>query len=186
MTRTVVAALNGRWHRTALAVFGLVVVVHWLEHLSQAVQIWGLGQPRPEARGLLGEPLPWLVTEEWLHYGFAIVMLVAFALLLPGFRGASRWLWLAALGLQFWHHAEHAMLLVQALTDTPWFGRPVPTSVVQLVVGRVELHLLYNGIVTVPMLAAMWLHRHVPRRERHVRLPCSCRRLDALAAAGLG
>ena len=37
------AALNGKYHRAALAAFAVVVVAHWAEHLVQAFQIYGLG-----------------------------------------------------------------------------------------------------------------------------------------------
>src|SRR3954470_22567913 len=85
----IVARLNGRFHRAALIVFMVVVLAHWAEHVAQAYQIWVLGWPRPEARGVLGVPFPWLVSSEWLHYGYAIVMLVALFLLLPGFAGRA-------------------------------------------------------------------------------------------------
>lgn len=176
MARRALTAANSRWHRTWLTLFATVVVVHWLEHLAQAAQIWMLGLPRPDSRGLLGQAVPWLATHEWLHYGFAIVMLVAFAVLLPGFRGVSRWFWIAALGLQFWHHIEHFVLLAQSVTATPWFGRDIPTSFAQLVVPRVELHLLYNGIVTIPMLLAMRFHMRPPARERAEPPACTCAR----------
>lgn len=37
---------------------GFVVTAHWVEHLAQAIQIWGLGWARPEAGGVLGLFLP--------------------------------------------------------------------------------------------------------------------------------
>jgi hypothetical protein len=167
------STLNGRSHRAALNVFLVVVLAHWAEHLVQAFQIWGLGWPRPQARGLLGLPFPWLVTSEWLHYGYAVVMLIGFWLLRHGFHGRSRTWWNVALGIQIWHHFEHLLLLTQALTHHNLFGRPVPTSLAQLIFPRVELHLFYNAIVFVPMVYAMYLHLHPTRAERAV-MTCSC------------
>ena len=46
--------LNGPWHERALWVYLAIVIVHWVEHLFQAAQIWILGMPRPEALGALG------------------------------------------------------------------------------------------------------------------------------------
>src|SRR5262249_49358925 len=71
------AKLNGRYHKAALNAFMVVVLAHWAEHIAQVVQIWGFGWPRAKAKGLLGYAYPWLVTSEWMHYGYAVVMLVA-------------------------------------------------------------------------------------------------------------
>jgi hypothetical protein len=175
--------LNGRRHRAALNVFLFIVVAHWAEHLVQAFQIWALGMPRPESRGVLGQVFPWLATEEWLHYAYAFVMLVGLLVLLPGFTGSGRAWWIAALAIQFWHHVEHLLLFIQAQAGTPFFGQDVPTSVAQLVVPRVELHLFYNAVVFAPMVIGMVLHRQ--RTDRNLRLTtCSCvRRLEAALPA---
>ncbi|MFG3708318.1 hypothetical protein ACGF7U_26775 [Micromonospora sp. NPDC047670] len=168
-----VASINGRYHRTALTLYLAVVVAHWAEHLVQAYQIWVLGWPRPEARGVLGMPFPWLVSSEWLHYGYAIVMLIGLFLLLPGFTGRSRAWWTVALALQFWHHIEHGLLLVQAHSSFRLPGSAEPTSLLQLVVPRVELHLFYNSVVFIPMVIAMYLHLRPSTAERAA-ASCSC------------
>ncbi|SCL71304.1 hypothetical protein GA0070606_5678 [Micromonospora citrea] len=167
------ASINGRYHRTALALYLAVVVGHWAEHLVQAYQIWILGWPRPEARGVLGMPFPWLVSSEWLHYGYAVVMLIGLFLLLPGFTGRSRAWWTVALALQFWHHIEHGLLLVQAHSSFRLPGSAEPTSLLQLIVPRVELHLFYNSVVFVPMVIAMYLHLR-PNAEERAAARCSC------------
>ena len=59
----------------------MIVLAHWSEHLLQAYQIYGLGWPVPEARGLLGYFYPWLIKSEVLHYGYALVMLAGLWLL---------------------------------------------------------------------------------------------------------
>jgi hypothetical protein len=175
-------ALNRGHHRAALNVFMVIVLAHWAEHLVQAYQIWVLGWPRPQARGVLGNVYPWLVTSEWLHYGYALVMLAALFLLRPGFVGRARTWWTAALVIQFWHHIEHLLLLIQVQGGQNFFGKPVPTSVLQLVLSRVELHLFYNSIVFIPMMIAAYLHLRPSPAEQKV-MNCSCIRQDVPAAA---
>jgi len=172
-TQGFLARLNGPYHRVALNVYLLIVVAHWAEHLVQAYQIWVLGKPRPQARGVLGQAFPWLVTEEWLHYGYALVMLIGLFLLLPGFTGRAKAWWMVALVIQFWHHIEHLLLFIQAQTGTNLFGEPVPTSVLQLVFMRVELHLFYNSVVFIPMVIAMYLHLR-PNAKELRDASCSC------------
>jgi hypothetical protein len=168
-----IATLNGRYHRATLNVFLFIVLAHWAEHLVQAYQIWGMGRPRPQSRGVLGQFFPWLVSSEWLHYGYAIVMLVFLFLLRPGFVGRAKTWWTIALAIQFWHHIEHGLLLIQAQASTVFFGAKVPTSILQLVLPRVELHLFYNSIVFIPMVIAMYLHLRPSERELSV-MQCSC------------
>ncbi len=168
-----VGRLNGVHHRAALTGFLVIVLAHWAEHLVQAYQIWGLGRARPQARGVLGQYFPWLVSSEWLHYGYAIVMLVFLFLLRPGFVGRAKTWWTIALAIQFWHHIEHFMLLLQAQMGTMFFGAKVPTSVLQLVIPRVELHLFYNSVVFIPMVIAMYLHMRPNAREQSL-AKCSC------------
>ena len=174
--------LNGPYHRTALSVFMVIVIAHWAEHIAQAIQIWGLGWPRPQARGLLGLAFPWLISSEWLHYGFAIVMLAGLWLLRGGFTGRARTWWTVALAIQFWHHIEHLLLLVQAQTGHFIAGRAVPTSLLQLVFPRAELHLFYNTIVFLPMVVAVYLHLRPTRAEAEA-MTCSCRpQLESMPA----
>jgi hypothetical protein len=165
--------INGKYHKVALWGFMAIVVAHLFEHGFQAVQIWGLGWERPAARGLLGLFFPWLVTSEALHYGYAIIMLAGLIVLQPGFAGRARAWWNAALIIQVWHHLEHALLLGQAAVGSTLFGAEVPTSIAQLVIPRVELHLLYNGLVFIPMLVAMLYHLFPSSKERS-QVSCSC------------
>lgn len=184
-SRGFLAGLNVRHHRVALNVFMVVVLAHWAEHVAQAYQIWVLGWPVPKARGLLGEAFPWLITSEWLHYGYALVMLVALILLRPGFVGRARTWWTVALVIQFWHHLEHLLLLIQAQSGHDFFGRSVPTSVLQLVFPRVELHLFYNSIVFIPMVIAMYHHLR-PSRVDQEAMTCSCVRPTARQVTVVG
>lgn len=174
--------LNTRYHKPALMVFLAVVILHWAEHLAQAAQIYLLGWARPEAGGVLGLVFPWLVKSEWLHYGFAIVMMVAFVMLRHGFVGRSRTWWNIAMWIQVWHHFEHFLLLLQAVTGANLLGGPVPTSVAQLVFPRVELHLFYNAVVFIPMVVAM-VHHSRPRQAEFELMSCSCGRVPVAANA---
>jgi len=151
--------LNGEWHEMALRAFMVIVLAHWAEHLTQAFQIYALGWPVPESRGVLGQFFPWVIKSESLHYGYALVMLTGLFALRKGFTGVEecRW-WTIALAIQFFHHIEHALLQIQATSGHNLFDRPVPTSIVQLWVPRVELHLFYNTIVFIPMVIAMYYH----------------------------
>ena len=165
--------LNTRHHKAALVVFLFVVVAHWAEHLTQAFQIYVLDWPRPQAGGVLGLAFPVLVSSEWLHYGYAIVMLVAFVVLRHGFTGRSRTWWNAAMWIQVWHHFEHLLLLLQAVSGANLLGKPAATSIAQLVFPRVELHLFYNAVMFAPMVVAMVLHLR-PRQEELALMRCSC------------
>lgn len=170
---SIVTALNTKYHRAAMWLFMGIVIAHWVEHILQAIQIYGLGWERPAARGALGLAFPWLATSETLHYGYAIIMLVGLLLFAPGNVGTARKWWFIALAIQFWHHFEHALLLGQASSGTNLFGSDVPTSIAQLVIPRVELHLLYNALVFVPMVIAMYYHVRPPEEDRKLML-CSC------------
>ncbi|MFI6509000.1 hypothetical protein ACIBCT_15450 [Streptosporangium sp. NPDC050855] len=167
------ASLNAEYHRVALGAFMVVVVAHWAEHLAQAAQVYVLGWPLPEARGVLGVPFPWLVTSEWMHYGYALLMLAGFLLLRTGFTGRARTWWNVALGIQVWHHFEHLLLLLQALTGAHLLGRPTPVSILQLAFPRMELHLFYNAVVFAPMVVAMIMHRR-PRPAERSLMRCAC------------
>jgi hypothetical protein len=167
--------LNGERHELALRLFMVVVLTHWAEHLLQAFQIYALGWPVPQARGLLGYFYPWLIKSEALHYGYAVVMLIGLWVLRPGFTpgGRDRQWWTVALSIQFFHHIEHLLLLIQAQSGHNLAGRPVPTSLVQFFVPRVELHLFYNTIVFIPMVVAMYYHLFPSASEASAQT-CTC------------
>jgi hypothetical protein len=151
--------LNTRWHRVALQGFMAIVLFHWLEHIVQAYQAFVLHWPRPMSMGILGMYYPWLMKSEVLHYGFALVMLIGLWVLRKGFTGdAYKW-WMVSFWIQFWHHIEHFILFYQAQTQRFWFGGTVPTSIGQIWIPRIELHLIYNMLVFVPMVVALYKHR---------------------------
>jgi hypothetical protein len=173
MTKRFFERINGPQHETALRVFMVIVLAHWAEHLLQAFQIYALGWPVPQARGALGYFFPFLVASETLHYGYALVMVAGLWMLRPGFTGIEdrRW-WTIALAIQFFHHIEHFLLQGQYLLGQNLLGRPVPTSILQLWVPRVELHLFYNTIVFIPMMVAMYYHMFPPAEPG--RATCTC------------
>jgi len=165
--------LNTGWHRVGLQIFMAVVAFHWLEHIVQAWQAFVLHWPRPMAMGLLGMYFPWLMKTETLHYGFALVMLVFLWVLRHGFVGRAHTWWMVSFWLQFWHHIEHGLLFYQALSGRYLFGGTVPTSVGQIWIPRIELHLIYNTLVFIPMMVAMYYHIRPPAGEMIV-ARCTC------------
>ncbi len=173
MIRSVLNVINGPRHETAMRLFMVIVLAHWAEHLLQGLQIYVLGWPVPEARGVLGYFFPVLISSEMLHYGYAVVMLIGLWALRPGFTEVEdrRW-WTVALAIQFFHHVEHFLLLAQRVSGYNLFDRPVPTSIAQLWIPRVELHLFYNTIVFLPMVVAMYFHMFPPASAR--RPACTC------------
>ena len=165
--------INREWHKPALQFFMFIVLAHWAEHLAQAFQVYLLNWPVPEARGVLGMWFPWLVKSEALHYLYALVMLVGIWTLRKGFQGRAYTWWMISFGIQFWHHIEHALLQGQAIAGQNLFGSPVPISIAQLWIPRVELHLFYNTIVFIPMVVGMYYHMFPPEGEATGH-GCSC------------
>lgn len=100
-------------------------------------------------------------------------MLAGMWILRSGSVGRGRAWWMAAFWIQFWHHIEHALLQGQAIAGANLFGSPVPVSIAQLWVPRVELHLFCNAVVFVPMLVAMY-HHMFPEAEDACRQTCTC------------
>lgn len=165
--------LNSQWHERALWAFMVIVLAHWGEHLFQAFQIYVLGWPPPQSLGMLGMVYPWLVKSELMHYGYALIMLICIWVLRSGFTGQSYKWWMVAFWIQFWHHIEHFLLQAQAIAGVNLFNSPVPVSIAQLVIPRVELHLIYNSLVFIPMVIAMYYHMF-PSREDAAQMTCNC------------
>ena len=174
--------LNTRWHKAALLAFTAFVLFHWMEHIVQAYQFFVLHWSRQMSMGLLGMYYPWLMKTEALHYGFALVMLIGLWVLRKGFTGTSYTWWMVAFWIQFWHHFEHFILFYQAQTHQFWFGGSVPTSVGQIWIPRIELHLIYNALVFIPMVVAMYYHVYPPAQDAGKAM-CSCEHHRAPHAA---
>lgn len=157
------AGLNGSGHRRALSAYMLVVFAHWAEHIAQAYQVFVLDWSRPAAGGVLGLWFPLLASSEVLHFVYNSGLLIGLIGLRPGFHGRARAWWTAALIIQGWHFFEHLLLQVQWLAGAYLFGAPQQTSILQLWIPRVELHFLYNSVVFIPMLVALFLYGRARR-----------------------
>src|SRR5690606_13383810 len=101
--------------------------------------------------------------------------------------GRSRFWWMVAFWIQFWHHIEHALLQGQVIYGSNFFGAPAPISIIQMIgfvegtastgfnglmvgppqqpfsplmmfVRRVEVHMFYNTVVFIPMVMGMYYH----------------------------
>jgi hypothetical protein len=153
--RDLLRRLNGPFHAPALWIYMLVVVAHWLEHVLQIYQIYGLGWAPANAGGILGVIYPGLVESEILHFVYDFIQWAGIILLLPGFRGRARTIWTVALVFQTWHYIEHVLLMGQYLTGYYLFGAPHQISILQLWFPRAELHFVYNLLVFIPMVMAV-------------------------------
>lgn len=127
------------------ALFVLVVALHWVEHLVQAVQIHAVGIAPAKALGAVGAFFPGLVRSEWLHLAFDVGLLVGLVVLRRLFTSRGRRVWHLAIAGQSWPLFEHLLLFAQAQTGARFFGTDAPSSVLQLLVPRADLHLAYNG-----------------------------------------
>jgi hypothetical protein len=164
--------------------------------------VYFLKWPLKEARGILGIPFPWLVASEFMHYIYALIMVLGIWFLRKGFVGrSSRW-WMVAFAIQSWHHFEHLLLQGQALFGQNFFNAPVPISVIQFLgflqgtaqsgfnsmlttpgvdqltfltifVRRVEVHMIYNTLVLIPMIVAMYFH-FFPSEAESLHMNCNC------------
>lgn len=168
-----IETLNSVWHERGLQIFMAIVLAHWAEHLVQAYQIYVMGWPIPESLGVIGYWFPWMFKSEILHYGYALIMLIGIWILRTGFTGTAYTWWMISFWIQFWHHIEHALLQGQAIIGQNLANSPVPVSIVQFIIPRVELHLIYNTLVFIPMIIGMYLHMFPPPgEEAHIK--CSC------------
>jgi hypothetical protein len=155
-TARLMQRLNGMYHAPALWFYMLVIVAHWLEHVLQIYQIYGLGWAPEKAGGILGVIYPQLIESETLHFVYDFIQWAGIIILAPGFRGPrARLFWNIAMVVQTWHYIEHVLLMGQYLTGYYLFGAPHQISVLQLWFPRAELHFAYNLLVFVPMVIAV-------------------------------
>lgn len=155
-------------HEMILKIFVVIMIVHWLEHIVQAYQVYVMGYERHHAMGLLGQFYPWLVHSEWMHFGYAVLTLLGLVTLRSGFSGPARTWWSAAMIIQVWHVFEHTLLFVQAQRGFTLWSAKEPTSVLQLFWPRIELHLFYNSVVTLPIVIAMIISRQRRLRPSYI------------------
>jgi len=150
--RLVFRTLQGTIMNYKMKIFGAIMIAHWLEHLFQAYQVYVLHMDRACALGLLGMKYPWLIRTESLHFGFALLTLTGIWYAGKDYFASLRAakVWLVAYYAAIWHLFEHLLLFVQAV-----FGVTHPTSLIQLIVPRIELHLFYNSVVTILIVLAL-------------------------------
>ncbi len=129
-----------------MKIFALVVLLHFLEHIAQMIQLYLWHWSRPECLGILGLWLPWLVRSELLHYSLALYMVVGLAIYRQRYK--NHW-FNTAYYLQQFHHFEHLLLL----TSLFFLGKPM--SVGSLWFPRIELHFFYNLVVMIPMVLSL-------------------------------
>ena len=145
-----------------------IVLAHWGEHLVQAYQIYVMGWPRPKANGILGLWYPWLIKSETLHYGYAVVMLLASGFCVRDLPDRATW-WTVALVIQFWHHIEHFLLITQATRHHNFWGKPVPVQRAATYFPRVELHSSTTPLCSFPWSLACTTTCFLPRVKKAFR-----------------
>jgi hypothetical protein len=99
-----------------------------------------------------------------MHFVYAILTFVGLAFLRGNFRDSALKWWTVAILIQVWHLLEHTLLFVQASGRFTLWGAKEPTSILQLFFPRIELHLFYNSVVTIPIIIALVLDSR-SRRE---------------------
>jgi hypothetical protein len=154
------------WHRPMLALYMFLVVFHFMEHVLQLYQFAVLGWPRPASGGLLGLWAPQLVMAELLHFSYNLFQLVGLLALRGGFHGWARRFWTIACALQGWHFFEHFLLQAQWITKIFLYNGPKPMSVFEIFLPRLELHFVYNMMVVIPTLVAVWLYMAERRKQK--------------------
>ena len=165
--------INGPWHGRALLILFAPILFHMFEHTTQAVQVYVLNVQREDALGLLGVWMADLIRGEAVHFSFALYTLASILLVGGAGVGLARSFGLMAVAVQSWHLFEHSLLIYQRTVDSFFFGASEPTSLMQLLVPRVELHFIYNSAVFAAIVIALLLHAYPPRGET-VRSSCDC------------
>ena len=92
--------------------FSAIVAFHFAEHIAQLIELYVLGWERMNCLGLLGLWQPALMRSEWLHYLYALAMLIGLYYFRPHVK--NRW-WTTTIYLQQFHHFEHLLLLLLRL-----------------------------------------------------------------------
>jgi hypothetical protein len=137
-----------------LGLFYVLVVTqggHFVEHVSQMLQIHVFGVPGLAARGIFGA-----LDIEWVHFAWNSWVITIVVLLLIHFR-QNPWLVVAAF-CAGWHEIEHLYIFATFLqTNVP--GSPGILAAGGAIGGglplaRPDLHFIYNLIETTPLVIA--------------------------------
>jgi hypothetical protein len=160
-----------------LAPFYVLVVGqagHFLEHVTQLVQIHVFGFQGAAARGIFGT-----LDIEWVHFIWNTWVLLVVLVLLVRFR-TNRWLWLTLL-LSGWHEVEHVAIfrvyLTTGVSGTPGLLSQGGAIAGGLPVSRPDLHVFYNLVETIPLVTGFLaqVQRLKPRAApEHTRAPAFC------------
>lgn len=171
-------AVQTRWlgrHYGWFALFYVLTITqtgHYIEHVSQMVQIHGFDRAGSEAHGVVG-----VLDIEAVHFGWNTFVFLALVVLVTRFR-RNPWLWAAA-AVATWHQVEHSYtFFVYATTGTL---RPGLLDMGGRIAGGLpimgpNLHFIYNTLETMPLIAAFffqlrrthdaWLGRAFPMLDR--------------------
>lgn len=149
-------SLSPQRYTQVLWIYMVIVFGHWVEHLAQIYQIYAMGWMPAKAGGFLGYLFPAINSSEVLHFTYNSLLLAGLTLLLPGMTGRARRSWIMAAAAQSWHWFEHFLLQIQWLTGIYLYGGPKQASVLEYWFPRPELHFVYNLIVFVPMMVALF------------------------------
>ena len=167
-----------RWlgsHYGWFALFCVLTITqtgHYIEHVSQMVQIHGFDRAGAEAHGVVG-----VLDIEAVHFGWNTFVFLALVVLVTRFR-RNPWLWAAA-GVATWHQAEHSFTFFVYATT----GKLMPGLLEMggriaggLPIMGPNLHFIYNTLETMPLIAAFffqlrrthdtWIERAFPMLDR--------------------
>jgi hypothetical protein len=156
MLKRIIILLNTRYYKVAMGIFVITIIAHLMEHFTQTGQVYICGWDRVDAKGMLGLAYPRLMEAEWFHFSYACEMLLGLLLFKMSFGNKAAFWWKVTIGVQVWHLFEHSLLLFQDLTGKYLLNGMYPSSILQLVFPRIELHLFYNLLVLAPMIVAMY------------------------------
>jgi hypothetical protein len=145
--KSFIYSLHSRYFNLSFAIFKLLLVAHFVEHISQMVELYAFHWERTKCLGLIGNIYPWLVTSESYHYIFALITMLGIFLFRRS-RIGGKW-WEIALWLAFYHHIEHIILLSQAISGQNFCT--FRCSLGSFLMPRIELHFFYNLIILIPM-----------------------------------
>ena len=129
-----------------MKLFIKICMAHFAEHLAQLFELYVLGWSRMNCLGILGLWQPAIFRSEWLHYLYALAMLVGLYCLT---KVANNSWWQRTINLQHYHHLEHLILLTQAILGFK------ATGIGGLWFPRIELHFFYNAVVMIAMLISL-------------------------------
>lgn len=141
--------------------------VHFVEHITQVIQIHLLGFDVSQAHGIIGQ-----LDLEWTHFLFDAgwVPICVYTLLVI-YRKSNPWLWMLAVVVG-WHAAEHVAIMRVYLGWASWQGSFLWTGIVGspgllasggaigggLPLSRPDLHFIYNAIEETLILIA-YMHQ---------------------------